>query len=59
MHIAGLENAMTNIPFQYFGSNSLRFDSNTESNNEEVGPGLYFKDDNKYSEDNKKVFLKR
>ena len=44
--------------FQYFGSNSLRFDTLTIPNNEEVGPGLYFKDDNKFSEEKKKKFMK-
>jgi len=45
--------------FQHFGSNSIRFsDLNTLDINEDVGPGLYFKDDNKYAEDRQKVFLK-
>lgn len=41
--------------FQSFGSNSLRFSENFE--NEEVGPGAYFNDDNKMSMFKLKKFL--
>lgn len=47
--------------YQYFGSNSLRFvDSNSAlgNDNEDVGPGVYFKDENKYGNENKKVLIK-
>jgi hypothetical protein len=45
--------------FQYFGSNSLRFsDINSMAINEDVGPGLYFKDDNKFGDEKLKVYLK-
>lgn len=45
--------------FQYFGSNSLRFtEGNAIEKNEEVGPGLYFRDDNKLGEEKKINFLK-
>jgi hypothetical protein len=45
--------------YQYFGSNSLRFsNSNNNVYDENVGPGYYFKDDNKFGEENNKNNLK-
>jgi hypothetical protein len=45
--------------FQYFGSNSLRFNySNNKIDEDEIGPGIYFKDDNKFGEEKNKSLLK-
>lgn len=45
--------------FQYFGSNSLRFsDPNLTEKLSEVGPGAYFKDDNKLGDKKLKKILR-
>lgn len=44
--------------FQSFGSNSLRFEGGSNEQCLELGPGAYFKDDEKYSKEKLKKFLK-
>jgi hypothetical protein len=45
--------------FQYFGSNSLRFNySNNNINEDDIGPGIYFRDENKFGEEKNKSLLK-